>query len=368
MTGFSAIDHLHMAQALRLAQRGSFTTRPNPQVGCVIALGAQLLGQGWHRRAGEPHAEVFALREAGDRARGATAYVTLEPCAHTGRTPPCAEALIAAGLARVVIAQRDPFLQVDGRGIEALRAAGITVEAGLMQQAARQQIRGFLSRIERGRPWVRVKLAMSLDGRTALSSGESKWITASPARADVQRWRARSDAILTGAGTWRADDPALTARVSEDVTPPLRAVIVGSDASVPANSQLFTDGAAPTLIVHGDSQALTLPAGAESLVVPAGPDGVDLAALMVALAERSIGELQVEAGARLSGALMRGGFVDELLIYQAPLLLGDSGLALCSGLNIHSMSERLGLTLIESRHVGDDMRLLFRSSASPSYP
>ncbi len=210
-----------MAHALRLAERGLYTTQPNPRVGCVVAHGEEVVGTGFHQRAGEPHAEVFALREAGEGARGATAYVSLEPCAHQGRTPPCTDALIAAHVGRVVVASEDPFPQVNGRGIDKLRAAGISVETGLMCEAARELNIGFFSRLERGHPFVRVKLAMSLDGRTALANGESKWITGEAARADVQRWRARSSAILTGSGTVLADDPRLTVRLASASLSPL---------------------------------------------------------------------------------------------------------------------------------------------------
>jgi len=355
--GFSALDHAHMAQALRMAARGAFTTRPNPQVGCVIAHGDTLVGSGWHQRAGGPHAEVFALAEAGTRARGATAYVTLEPCAHHGRTPPCADALVEAGLARVVVAQRDPFGAVDGRGIERLRAAGIAVDIGLLQEAARAQIRGFLSRVERGRPWLRVKLAMSLDGRTALASGESKWITGAAARADVQRWRARSDALLVGAGTLRADDPQLTARIEAELVPPLRVVLAGA-APLPATARLFADHLAPVLVAHAGAQPPALPAHVEVLALPGGDAGVDLGSLLGALAERGIGELQVEAGAALCGALLRGGWVDELLLYQAPVLLGDRGRPLFAGLSPQAMVDRMGFRRVESRMLGEDLRLL----------
>src|SRR6478735_8887833 len=224
---FSSTDHALMTRALRLAERAAFTARPNPMVGCVIAHGDEVVGEGWHQRKGGPHAEVFALQAAGERAKGATAYVTLEPCAHVGSTGPCADALIAAGVARVVAAMRDPFPQVDGAGFEKLRAAGIVVESGLMEAQARELNRGFLSRIERGRPWLRVKLAMSLDGRTALANGESKWISGEASRRDVQQWRARSGALLTGAGTVLADDPQLTVRLDDgsEFVPPLRVVL-----------------------------------------------------------------------------------------------------------------------------------------------
>src|SRR5690606_2620181 len=234
LTGFTATDHLLMARALRLAAHGAFTTRPNPMVGCVIAHGDEVVGEGWHQRAGQAHAETLALQAAGERARGATAYVTLEPCAHTGSTPPCADALIAAGVARVVAAMRDPFPQVDGAGFDRLKAAGIEVAAGLMEKQARDLNRGYLSRMVRGRPWVRVKLATSLDGRSALASGESKWISGEASRLDVQQWRARSGAILTGAGTVLADDPSLTVRLGDDTPfePPLRVVLDAGLATI----------------------------------------------------------------------------------------------------------------------------------------
>ena len=239
-----------MARALRLAERGLYTTQPNPRVGCVIARADEVVGEGWHQRAGEPHAEVFALREAGARAQGATAYVTLEPCAHHGRTPPCADALIAAGIARVVAACTDPNPKVAGGGLRRLMDAGIDVQTGLMHEAARELNRGFFSRIERGRPWLRVKLAMSLDGRTALANGESQWITGEAARADVQRWRARSSAIMTGSGTVLADDPRLTVRSPDlkESAPPLR-VVLDRNLQTPQHAHVL-DNTAPTLIIH----------------------------------------------------------------------------------------------------------------------
>lgn len=362
MSGFSALDHRWMARALQLAERARYTTKPNPMVGCVIADGERLLGEGWHQRAGEPHAEVFALRAAGEAARGATAYVTLEPCAHHGRTPPCAEALVAAGVARVVYAAHDPNPKVDGQGAARLRAAGIEVQDGLMREAARIQNRAFFSRLERGRPWLRIKLAMSLDGRTALANGESKWITAEAARADVQRWRAQSHALLTGSGTVLADDPQLTVRLGDD-TPfvaPLR-VVLDSGLRALAMSRV-RDASAPTLYVHAADAAIPPAADAlERLAVLRGADGgVELGEVLAALATRGIGEVQVEAGARLTGALLRAGLVDELLLYVAPLLLGERGRPLFDGLGIESMTQRFGLRLVESRQVGDDLRLLLQ--------
>lgn len=348
-----------MARALQLAERAAFTTQPNPMVGCVIADGDKVLGEGWHERAGEPHAEVHALRAAGSRAQGATAYVTLEPCSHHGRTPPCADALVAAGVTRVVAASRDPFYQVAGQGFAKLQAAGITVEHGLMEAAARHLNRGFFSRIERGRPWVRVKLGMSLDGRTALASGESKWITSDAARADVMRWRARSGALLTGIGTVLADDPKLTVRLSggEAFVPPLR-VVLDERGRLPATSALLTDGAAPTLAVHADDVVPDYDDNVSAFAVRRGGLGLDLNAVLSQLGQRGVNELQVEAGATLSGALLKAGLVDELLLYIAPVLLGEQGRPLFSGIDPATMSERLGLRLVEARQVGPDIRLL----------
>ena len=355
MSAFSAHDHAHMARALQLAERGAYTTHPNPMVGCVVADGARVLGEGWHQRAGEPHAEVHALRAAGERARGATAYVTLEPCAHHGRTPPCADALVAAGVTRVVAACRDPFDQVAGQGFAKLAAAGIDVEFGLMEAAARRINRGFFSRIERGRPWVRVKLAMSLDGRTALENGESKWITSDAARADVMRWRARAGAIMTGIGTVLADDPRLTVRLpeGEEFVPPLR-VVLDERGRLPAASALLTDGAAPTLAVHGDDIVPDYGDEVSAFAVRRLGPGLDLAAVLSQLGQRGVNELQVEAGA----ALMAAGLVDELLVYIAPVLLGDRGRPLLAGLSPATMAERIGLKLLETRQVGPDLRLL----------
>lgn len=361
---FTATDHQHMAHALRLAERGLFTTQPNPRVGCVITHGDEVVGSGWHQRAGEPHAEVFALREAGARARGATAYVTLEPCAHHGRTPPCADALIAAGVARVVIAAEDPFPQVAGRGIAKLRDAGIAVDTGLLRDQARELNIGFFSRIERGRPFVRVKLAMSLDGRTALANGDSKWITGEAARADVQRWRARSSAILTGSGTVRADNPRLTVRLPAGVAsvPPLR-VVLDRQLRTPIGSHVL-DGAAPTLLLHGAQAAVTdgRHAGVECVEVTERGNALDLHAVLALLAERGCSEVHVEAGPTLCGALFADDLVDELLLYVAPVLLGDRARPLLALPSLDSMAERWRLDVVEQRQVGADWRLRLRPS------
>ncbi|PKH70156.1 bifunctional diaminohydroxyphosphoribosylaminopyrimidine deaminase/5-amino-6-(5-phosphoribosylamino)uracil reductase RibD [Stenotrophomonas sp. Betaine-02u-21] len=359
MSAFSALDHLHMASALRLAERAAYTTRPNPMVGCVIAHGEQVVGHGWHQRAGGPHAEVFALREAGEQARGATAYVTLEPCAHFGRTPPCALALIEAGVSRVVAALRDPFPQVDGGGFDLLRAAGIEVHEGLMAMQARELNRGFLSRVERGRPWVRVKLAASLDGRTAMADGSSKWITGPAAREDVQHWRARAGAILTGADTVLADDPMLTVRLpGVDVQPPLRVVLDARLRSLECTR--VREGGAPTLYLH--DPAITAPdaADAQFASVPSVGGRLDLGAVLALLAAQGVNEVHTEAGATLAGALMSGGWIDELLLYQAPTLLGEQGLPLLSGLGIQAMTQQLRMQVIEQTRVGEDQRVLLR--------
>ncbi|AGG87938.1 diaminohydroxyphosphoribosylaminopyrimidine deaminase [Rhodanobacter denitrificans] len=359
---FSATDHLHMAHALRLAERGLYTTQPNPRVGCVIAHGDAVVGTGFHRRAGEPHAEVFALREAGERARGATAYVTLEPCAHHGRTPPCADALIAASVGRVVVAAEDTFPQVDGRGIGKLRDAGITVASGLMREAARALNVGFFSRIERGRPFVRLKLAMSLDGRTALASGESKWITGEAARADVQRWRARSSAILTGSGTVLADNPHLTVRLpdGEEFAPPLR-VVLDRQLRTPAGSRVL-DGSAPTLLLHGAAATCSDDRfeRVERVALPTPGDALDLRTVLALLGGRGCNEVHVEAGPTLGGALFSAGLVDELLLYVAPLLLGDRARALLQLPPLADMAARWRLQVIDQRMLGADIRLRLR--------
>ena len=359
---FAARDHAHMARALRLAEQGLYTTQPNPRVGCVLAHGDEVVGEGWHQRVGEPHAEVFALRQAGEHARGATAYVTLEPCAHFGKTPPCADALIAAGVARVVVASEDPFHKVAGRGLGKLRDAGIAVESGLMRDAARELNRGFFSRIERQRPWVRVKLAMSLDGRTALASGESKWITGEAARADVQRWRARSSAILTGSGTVLADDPHLTVRLGDEAAfkPPLR-VVLDRALRTPAGTHVL-DGSAPTSIFHGGNARSVDDrfAHAELSAAPERDGRLDLAHVLHVLAERGVNELQVEAGPTLCGALLAGGLVDELLLYVAPILLGDKARPLLNLPLLETMTGARRLRIVDQCQVGADLRFLLR--------
>jgi diaminohydroxyphosphoribosylaminopyrimidine deaminase/5-amino-6-(5-phosphoribosylamino)uracil reductase len=362
---FSACDHALMAHALRLAERGLYTTQPNPRVGCVIAQGDEVVGEGWHQRAGGPHAEVFALEMAGARARGATVYVTLEPCGLHGRTPPCADALMAAGVARVVIASEDAS-QRSGGALERLRAAGIAVETGLMRAAARELNRGFFRRVERGLPWVRVKLAMSLDGRTALANGASQWITAEAARRDVQCWRARSSALVTGIGTVLADDPRLTVRLvpgmlgTQPNVAPSR-VVLDRDLRTPRGARVL-DGSAPTLLLHArervpDHTTLT---NTHFAAIESATQGLDLYAALRELAARGVNEAQVEAGPTLCGALFTASLVDELLVYVAPVLLGDNARPLLALPALSDMTDRWKLRIVDQRQVGEDMRLLLR--------
>jgi len=355
---FSTFDHECMALALRLARKGLFTTDPNPRVGCVIAGDQQVAGTGWHERAGGAHAEIAALQDAGGSVRGKTAYVTLEPCSYHGRTPPCTEALIEAGIARVVIASEDPNPRVNGGGLQRLRAAGMKVETGLMSEEAEALNVGFISRMKTGRPWVRIKSAISLDGRTALRNGESKWITGEASRKDVQRWRARSSAILTGIGTVLADNPTMDARVDEPVLQPLR-IVVDSQWRTPPDSRILT-GTGEVLIAGDESIAVPVQLAssrAQCLGLRTKDERVDLQALLKSLAEMEVNEVQVEAGARLCGALFEEGLVDELLVYQAPVLLGEGGPGIFALGPLESMAGRAHLRVLEVSRFGDDLRI-----------
>ncbi|MQM40025.1 Riboflavin biosynthesis protein RibD [wastewater metagenome] len=359
---FSATDHALMARAIRLARRGLYTTDPNPRVGCVIARAGEIVGEGWHERAGGPHAEVHALRAAGAAAHGATAYVTLEPCAHHGRTPPCADALAEAGVARVVVAGTDPNPAVAGGGLERLRGAGVDVAAGLMAAQARGLNPGFLRRMAEGMPWVRVKLAASLDGRTAMASGESRWITGAPARRDVHRWRARSSAMLTGIGTVLADDPALTVRdVDAPVVQPARYVIDPS-LRLPETARLVTDGGGVTVFCSwpDDARVASLEAaGARVVPLPPDPEGRPvLTAVLAAMARDGVNEVMVEAGPTLAGAVVAAGLADELIVYYAPHLMGDAARGLLVLPELEAMADRIPLRVTDRRQVGDDLRLV----------
>ena len=355
-TAFSTLDQTFMAQALDLAEQGAYTTRPNPRVGCVLAQGDRIVGSGWHQRAGGPHAEAIALQAAGAEARGATAYVTLEPCSHHGRTPPCANALIAAGVTRVVVACGDPNPKVAGGGLARLREAGIKVQTGLMETQARALNAGFFSRIERGRPWLRLKLAMSLDGRTALADGSSKWITGAAARTDVQRWRARAGAILTGSGTALADDPRLTVRLADTEVAPTWRVVLDRQLRTPAGFHLL-DGSAPTLVFH--DQALQPDgrfAATTCVGLPLRDGHLPLLTVLEDLAARGIDEVQVEAGSILGGALFQAGLADEWLLYVAPVLLGPDARPLLALPAVADMAERWHLQVQDVQQIGEDVR------------
>lgn len=366
---FDADDHAYMARALQLARRGLYTTQPNPRVGAVVVKDGRVIAEGWHRRAGGPHAEIEALRAAGEAARGASVYVTLEPCCHHGRTPPCTEALIRAGVARVVAAMEDPNPRVAGQGLARLAAAGIAVDCGLLEGEARALNPGFIQRMRRGRPWVRVKLAASLDGRTAMASGESRWITGEAARADVQRLRARSGAVLTGIGTVLADDPQLNLRlgpaelgIEGEAPQPLRVVLDPELLTPPSARLLSLPGRVLVLGARGDARrrrALEA-AGAEVALVAGVPGGLDLAAVMEALAAREVNEVHVEAGSILSGALLEAGLVDELVIYLAPHLMGNDARGLFHLPGLERMDQRIELEIVDVRTVGRDWRVTAR--------
>lgn len=357
-------DHAFMARALELARKGLYSTHPNPRVGCVIVKDGRIIGEGWHAKAGEPHAEVHALRQAGERARGATAYVTLEPCSHHGRTPPCADALVTAGVARVVAAMQDPNPQVAGSGLRRLAEAGIEVLSGVLEAEARALNAGFIKRMESGLPFVRVKLAMSLDGRTAMASGESKWITGSAARSAVQRLRARSSVVLTGADTVLSDDARLTVRNEElglgaELSalalgcPPLRVLIDGR-LRVPLDVPFFQAGTALVATCAAATARDRYQAeGHELLAVPSSNGHVDLRKLLVELASRGVNEVLVEAGPRLAGAFARLGLVDEYQIFMAPKLLGSTARPLMD-LPLARMDEAPALKVVDMRAVGED--------------
>lgn len=367
-------DQRYMTRALQLAAKGMYTTQPNPRVGCVLVKDNQIIGEGYHARAGDGHAEVNALAQAGENARGATAYITLEPCSHHGRTPPCSETLVNAGVARVVSAMQDPNPQVAGNGHTQLQAAGIEVEVGVMQTQAESLNPGYLKRMRAGRPFVRSKLAMSLDGRTAMASGESKWITSATARADVQRLRARSSAIVTGIGTVLADDPSLTVRSDELpdapadtdlILQPLR-VVLDTELKTPATARMLgLDGRTWVCSTREDSAdtAHLQKAGATMVSlgrVDSGVDsgtGVDLHMLMQKLADEGMNEVLIEAGSTLNGALLEAGLVDELVIYMAPKLMGDNARGLFHLPGLEKMAQAIELDITDIRAVGKDWRL-----------
>jgi len=365
MDEFSSEDYRYMADALRLAKRGTFTARPNPAVGCIlVSPDQQVVGQGWHERAGEPHAEVNAINQAGDLARGATAYVTLEPCGHHGRTPPCTDKLVNAGVSRVVYAVEDPNPAVAGQGASQLKAAGIEVQSGLLADAATELNRGFFTRMQLQRPWVRSKLAVSLDGRTALASGESQWITGPEARLDVHRGRAGSGAVVTGIGTVLQDDPALNARVESEneCLQPLR-VVLDSGLKIPPQAKLFREDG-PVMVMHcrgSDSAIAALESAGATVVSVAATDGqINLQSALELLAENYINDVWVEAGPGLNGALLEAGLIDELIVYQAASVLGSDARGMFELSPLENMSKRLEFDLIDARRVGNDLRLKYK--------
>jgi diaminohydroxyphosphoribosylaminopyrimidine deaminase/5-amino-6-(5-phosphoribosylamino)uracil reductase len=357
----NAADYEFMARAMQLAQRGLYTATPNPRVGCVIVRDGTVVGEGWHERAGAPHAEVNALKAAGERARGATAYVSLEPCHHHGRTPPCDEALIAAGIARVVAAMRDPDLRTAGQGMERIKQAGIEVATGVLENEARELNIGFVSRVTRGRPWTRMKIAASLDGRTALANGKSQWITGEAARRDGHHWRARACAVLTGIGTVRDDDPQLTVREVDTPRQPLR-VVVDSRLETPLTARILTGGGVLIACAAADEMKIgqMRDQGAEVIVMPNAAGKVELPELLRELGRREINELHVEAGHKLNGSLINEGCVDELLLYLAPCLLGDRARGMADLPELADLEHRRTLKINDMRTVGGDMRILAR--------
>ncbi len=358
----TAADARYMARALELARRGLYTTDPNPRVGCVVVKNDRVVGEGFHARAGEAHAEVHALRQAGSQARDATVYVTLEPCCHQGRTPPCSDALLAAGVSRVVAAMQDPNPRVAGKGFATLESKGVAVEIGLMEAQARELNAGFVMRMKDGKPLVRVKLAASLDGRTALANGQSQWITEPAARADVQAWRARSSAIVTGVSTVLADDPRLTVRDIDIGRQPLR-VVLDSRLRTPPSAQLLKQQGKTLIVAAEDNSAKSSAlraAGAEVIFLPSADGKVDLTALSPLLATRGVNEVLVESGATLAGAFLNARLADELVLYYAPCLMGDQGRAMFALPALLHMDKRIGLDIVDIRSIGKDWRVIAR--------
>ena len=369
---FDPDDHQHMARALQLARLGRYTTDPNPRVGCVLVKAGKVVGEGFHRRAGEPHAERMAIADAGDKTRGATAYVTLEPCCHFGKTPPCTEGLLEAGVTRVVAAMTDPNPLVAGKGLQQLGDAGVDVASGLLETDARALNPGFIKRMSEQKPYVRLKLAMSLDGRTAMASGESKWITGEAARADVQRLRAGSSAIVTGIGTVLADDPSMNVRLSASDLPgvegdefllqPLR-VVLDAQARMPVEANMLGLPGRTLVCVAEQAQQSKVDAlqaaGADVSRLPQEGNGLRLDLLLAEMAARQVNEVLFECGATLAGAALQAGIVDELVVYIAPHLMGDAARGLVTLPGVDHMRDRVGLGLRDIRQVGADLRLTY---------
>ena len=355
-------DHVYMGRALELAQRGHCTTMPNPAVGCVIVKDNKIIGEGWHQIAGEPHAEINALNDAGDRAEGATVYVTLEPCCHHGKTPPCSNALLEAKVSRVVAAMQDPNPDVAGKGMEQLQQAGIETSCGLMQQQAIRLNKGFCQRMKHGRPYVTSKLAMSVDGRTAMASGESKWITSADARKDVQALRRCSTAIMTGSGTIKHDDPQLSVRNDQgepDARQPLK-VVIDSELKLSPDARLFQDKGEKIIFTSNKTDRAGIFSNCNGVSVHAthGDSGkVSLTEVLQQLASLQINDVLLECGAELNGAMLQAGLIDELVIYMAPKLMGNNARALFNLPGLSNMSDNVELDIIDIRAVGQDWRI-----------
>jgi diaminohydroxyphosphoribosylaminopyrimidine deaminase/5-amino-6-(5-phosphoribosylamino)uracil reductase len=357
---FSPADYVFMSTALRLAERGLYSTTPNPRVGCVIARNDQIVGSGWHEKAGQPHAEINALKVAGEAARGATVYITLEPCSHFGRTSPCANALIDAGVAKVVVAMEDPNPLVCGRGSALLKQAGITLQIGLLQAEAHALNVGFITRMVHKKPWVRLKIAASLDGKTALNNGVSQWITGEAARQDGHRWRARSCAIMTGIGTIKSDNPQLTVRHIQTSRQPKKVVIdnhlaISLDAKLLQGEEVFIFTSNNE---NHEKKEILNRLGARVIVLPNAEGMVDLEEMMFMLADFGINEILVEAGYGLNGALVDAGLVDELILYLAPHLLGDEARGIMRLPELSNLAQKKVLTIQDLRLVGQDIRLI----------
>ncbi len=363
---FTRDDYTHMARAIQLAWKGLYTTDPNPRVGCVLVRDGDVVGEGWHRKAGEPHAERLAIAAAGEKARGATAYVTLEPCCHHGKTPPCTAGLLEAGVGRVVAAMEDPNPLVAGKGLALLAEAGVETASGLLQEEAEKLNPGFIKRMKTGLPWVRCKLAMSLDGRTAMASGESVWITGEDARRDVQRLRARSSAVVTGIGTVLADDPSMNVRLKPEELPGVETpdyfrqpwrVVLDSSLRIPEQARLLSlEGPLCVIHSHGDEQKARR-LQARGIHVQQMPDGLDLPRVMEFLAGWEINEVLIEAGPTLAGAALHAGLIDELIIYMAPHLMGHQARGLFHLPGLEKMADRIALTIRDIRQVGKDFRI-----------
>lgn len=357
---FSVDDHKYMARALQLATKGIYTTAPNPNVGCVLVKDSEVIGEGWHQKAGEAHAEINALKQAGNKAEGATAYVTLEPCCHHGKTPPCSDALIKAKVKRVVAAMVDPHSKVEGKGLKQLESAGIFVEHGLLEEQAKELNLGFIKRMQKRLPYVRCKLAMSLDGRTAMASGESKWITSSAAREDVQRLRAKSTAILTGVGTVLADDPSMTVRLDGiDAQQPMR-VVVDTNLSMPTDAKMLKEPGQTVLMTCSADEHIAQAlkdAGADIHMMPYCNTSVDLKSVLQQLSDMQVNDVLLETGATLSGAMLQAGLIDELIIYMAPVLMGNDARGLFALPGLDAMKEKIELDIIDQRLVGQDIRI-----------